>query len=133
MTVTIGDGLANDGEAGEGDLVPDDIGRVLGGEAGDSLSVTSHAEFDPQLKGRGGNDTIVCTRPFATLFGGSGDDSVTGTGADIAALGGPGDDMLIGGRGNFQVFGGGPGDDHINVSAGTTSPRQRGVRRPYRR
>ena len=37
VTVTVGDELANDGEAGEGDFVPAEIRQVYGGHAADTL------------------------------------------------------------------------------------------------
>ena len=36
LTVTMGDGLANDGEAGENDLISNDISLVLGGSGQDT-------------------------------------------------------------------------------------------------
>jgi Ca2+-binding RTX toxin-like protein len=118
LTVTIGDGLANDGEAGEGDLIPDSIAKIWGGEAGDSITYAPAQVLDDGvLEGRGGNDTIFCTASFTTILGGPGSDLLTDRGStfDEVVNGGPGADVLVGGgEASFQRFRGGPGLDQID-------------------
>ena len=60
------DGLAGDGEAGEGDNVSPDVENVVGGSAGDSLTGSA---ADNVLQGGAGDDT---------LDGGAGVDSLAG-------------------------------------------------------
>ncbi len=72
------DGVANDGESGEGDDVRADVENVTGGNAG---------------------DTIVGSASANRLDGGPGADTVSGSGGDDTLLGGPGFDSLDGGDG----------------------------------
>jgi Ca2+-binding RTX toxin-like protein len=91
------DGLANDGEAGEGDNVdpeaeavfgaPDLPNVMIGGGTGNFLSGSVE---DDVLEGGGGNDMLVA---------------------------GPGDDRLVGGSGADSLSAGG-GDDDIDVRDG---------------
>jgi Ca2+-binding RTX toxin-like protein len=142
-----GDGVADDGEAGEGDNVASSVFEALGGSAGDTFSGGVNA------RGGRGNDTFtagvgahvfegqagddVClgsaTRDFCEggpgadqlTGGGSGDDLYGGGGADTIH-GGPGRDSIYGDSGNDLLFGGdgrdflagGPGDDVIRARDG---------------
>jgi Ca2+-binding RTX toxin-like protein len=67
------DGMANDGEPGEGDDVASDFERVRGSRGPDTLVGDGH-----------GN----------TFFGGAGDDDITGAGGRDRLFGGPGDDVF---------------------------------------
>src|SRR5262245_39824555 len=96
LTVTEGDGHANDGEAGEHDEVFD-VERMLLGPAGD------HAT------GAGGPNV---------LEGGAGGDSLAGGGGPDQLLGGPGDDDLDGGPGRDSLSGG-PGTDSVSYASRT--------------
>ncbi len=73
IAVTIGNGLADDGETGEQENVPSDIEVVLGGK---------------------GNDVLIGDAGINTLDGGAGADLLDG---------GLGPDVLIGGTGNDTV------------------------------
>lgn len=79
VTLTIGDNLANDGEAGEGDLIKGSIWAVRGGQAADTIA-TSY--------------TIFHWSRF--LYGGPGDDSLSADGvvSETVIIGGPGNDLL---------------------------------------
>jgi Ca2+-binding RTX toxin-like protein len=77
LTVTI-DGVANDGEAGEGDNVKTDVEMVTGGSGNDSLT------------GSGSNNS---------LYGGPGADSLSGGSGNDLLDGGSGPDVLNGGAG----------------------------------
>jgi Ca2+-binding RTX toxin-like protein len=100
-----GDGVADDGEMGEGDNVSTDVFRVFGGSASDTFT-------NVDAFGRGGNDTCISTEvPFGSFcLGGSGDDVFTGGAGEEGFLGGPGADQLNGGRGSDDLEGGEGGD-----------------------
>jgi len=117
VSVTIGNWLADDGEAGEGDDLFYDIETVIGGS---------------------GNDTLVCGVFAGTLLGGGGDDELRGSDYDDVLEGGPGldhlnglagadqlyggddDDVLEGRAGGDELFGG-DGDDLLDGGGGTDS------------
>jgi hypothetical protein len=96
------DGAANDGAAGEGDRVDDDVERAEGG-AGDDTLLGSAAPND--LAGLEGNDSLRGGDGDDALDGGVGSDTVLGErGADIVA-GGHGEDVVDGGPGQDNIFG----------------------------
>lgn len=100
------DGVANDGEAGEGDGVST-IENIGGGDRDDTLSGDDRSNL---LDGGQGNDT---------LNGGAGNDSLIGglDGADVLN-GGAGEDALDGGSGpQGDVFNGGDGIDTADYSS----------------
>jgi hypothetical protein len=121
------DGIADDGEAGEGDDVGADVGVVVGGDAGDMLQ----AAMGP-VAGGPGDDVIfdadgAGARPLAVLeggdgndriHGGSGHDDLRGDAGDDVLDGGPGDDVLQDGQGTDRVTGG-DGDDRLEYQADT--------------
>ena len=77
------DGVADDGEAAEGDNLLPDLETVTGGDGNDNLRAFAGSQT---LNGSGGNDLI---------FAGEGDDSISP---------GEGDDMAFGESGNDQIF-----------------------------
>jgi hypothetical protein len=93
VTVTIGDGDHDDGEAGEGDDVGDSVDNVIGGA---------------------GNDTITGSDWYNTIDGGAGNDRIDGQGNDDTLRGGDGNDLVIGGDGTDDLDGG-AGDDHLSA------------------
>ncbi len=101
------DGVANDGEAAEGDNIlpgkstPFYELRILGSKAGDTITA-NHAI------GGAGNDIIAGLASSDRLDGGVGNDTI---------LGGGGADVILGGTGNDTVNGG-PGDDIVYASDG---------------
>jgi Ca2+-binding RTX toxin-like protein len=99
-----GDGVADDGEAGEGDNVSANVLIVFGGSAGDTFT-------DVDAVGRGGNDTFISTGARGVFCDGGSDDDVLigGVGADFC-LGGRGEDELNGGGGRDDLEGGGGAD-----------------------
>ena len=112
--VTIGDSLANDGEAGENDIIRRDVGGVRGGLGNDTISfpgaVATCADVD--LSGGDGND-VLTARSFASLLrGGRGNDELTAPVEESHMKGGPGDDVVVGGDA-FQLLDGGEGRDHL--------------------
>jgi Ca2+-binding RTX toxin-like protein len=108
----IQNGIADDGSAGEGDNIADDIERLDGGSDSDSLVAGS---ADNVINGGAGNDRID---------GGLGDDiALDGDDGNDVISGGPGDELFIdgGSRGSDELSGG-PGDDLLfgvaNAEAG---------------
>lgn len=99
VTVTL-DGVADDGAAGENDLVGADIDYVWGGQ---------------------GDDRLIGNARANTISAGSGNDHVEALGGDDIVMGGRGDDHLDGGEGDDGVHGGygadavlgGAGNDHL--------------------
>lgn len=115
VTVTL-DGLANDGETGEGDNIKT-LG-VVGGSAGDTLVGASGPD---SLDGGPGDDLVVGGDGDDSLGGGDGADRLEG-GAGADMLGGAaGADRLDGGDGADTLLGdegsdwldGGAGDDRL--------------------
>lgn len=99
VSVTL-DGIANDGEAGEGDNIHPDVDEV-GGGSGDDILIGS--DGDDYLWGSDGNDTIR---------GLGGNDKLQGNDGDDLVDGGPGNDEVGGGCHNDHLIGG-PGVDTL--------------------
>lgn len=137
------DGVANDGEATEGDNIGDDVETLIAGLGDDFLFGGPGAET---LEGRFGSDTILqgeVPDGADVIFGGDGLDTLDyseRTGAVNASLdliandgaAGEGDDVsgvetIAGGSGNDHLAGtagpqtliGGNGDDSLNGGVGT--------------
>lgn len=87
------DNEADDGVAGEGDNVHDDVEDVYGGGGGDTLTGSDAANT---LDGGAGNDTLVGGAGVDGLYGGDGDDTVNArdNGVDTVDCG-PGTDTYI--------------------------------------
>jgi Ca2+-binding RTX toxin-like protein len=97
-----GDGVADDGEAGEGDNVASYV--VLGGSAGDTFTGGVNA------LGGGGNDTFTAGGDGHFFAGQTGDDVCLGSAVGDLCEGGPGEDELTGGGGSDDLLGGGGAD-----------------------
>jgi Ca2+-binding RTX toxin-like protein len=109
--IVVGNGAADDGEAGEGDNVSPNVFLVLGGSAGDTFT-------DVDAAGRGGNDTFISTGARGVFgLGGSGDDVLIGGARADSCFGGRGEDDLNGGGGSDD-FDGGRGADTIRGGRG---------------
>ncbi len=101
------DGVANDGEAGEGDNVQ--TSDVRGGSGDDTLSAFDEAD------GNAGNDSLS----GSSLDGGSGNDTLRGTsGGQNYLAGGAGDDVIEGGVGGWDWLEGGAGNDELRSRDG---------------
>jgi Ca2+-binding RTX toxin-like protein len=96
LTVSIGNNLADDGEAGEHDNVGAGIGKVIGGSGNDLLRGDSAANV---LLGLAGNDTLFGGGGNDALFGGSGNDQLNGEAGNDYLEGQSGADKLDGGIG----------------------------------
>lgn len=116
-----GDGVANDGEAGELDNVNPDIETIDGGGGDDTL--TAPATGGRGLFGNGGNDTLNGGAASESIDGGPGDDTENGNdGSDQFDGGffggnGTGNDTVNGGNGDDHIYNGG-GKDVFNGGAG---------------
>ena len=137
------DGVANDGAAGEGDLIGPDIATVRGGAGADTL--IGGAAVDTLIGGLGadtfvggaGIDTVsyadrLAAASVTASLDGVANDGAAGEGDQIAAdiegltgspgadtvIGGAGPDTLDGGLGNDTLIGG-PGADTFRDLGGT--------------
>ena len=114
LTLTV-DGLANDGQAGEGDDLRE-VEQLTGGAESDTLVGSGAADLldggpgDDQVAGLGGDDDL---RGGANDGGSDGLDG--GPGRDLLQ-GGPGDDSVAGGDGDDRGSGGG-GSDSVSGDA----------------
>lgn len=103
LTVTVGNGLFDDGETDEFDLIDFDVETINGGAGNDVMTGNTFANTlngglgDDQLHGGTGDDT---------LNGGDGADTLSGDGGNDALNGGLGDDELRGYAGNDTMYGG---------------------------
>lgn len=102
VVVTV-DAIADDGQAGEGDMVTTSVERVTGGGGDDRLTGASAADL---LDGGGGDDTLTGGAGDDTLIGGAGVDTLTGdAGDDVFDQGAAADgaDRMAGGAGFDRV------------------------------
>jgi Ca2+-binding RTX toxin-like protein len=124
------DGVANDGSAGERDLVADDVERLTGGLASDVLRGGPGADAidggpgDDVLDGRGGHDALRGDgggegAGTDTVIGGDGDDTVAGDGGGDTLTGGDGGDELAGGAGEDRATYSTAEDVTVSLQAGT--------------
>lgn len=106
------DGVANDGRAGESDLVVAE--SVIGGSAGDLIVGSEAANgFD----GGAGADRVDGGEGDDSVLGQAGDDVVNGGAGNDQVRGGDDDDTVLGGDGNDRVDGE-DGADTVNGGAG---------------
>ncbi len=124
LTVTIGDDLANDGEAGEGDNVSSEAIGVDGGQGNDTMTVLDSAAVQQRTRLEGGDGadhlSILRHTEAGWIFGGAGPDVI-----HIEALHGlvhaaNGDDIIFGGDRGEALWGEG-GDDTLRGFGGRDS------------
>ena len=108
------DGVANDGQPGEGDLVRSDLENVIGGVGNDVLGGSLSAN---RLTGGGGDDALSGGAALDWLLGGAGNDVLDGGSGDDRLNGDGGNDVLRGGFGSDRLNGG-SGDDSLNGGIG---------------
>lgn len=111
LSVTF-DGIANDGEAGEGDDIRGSFMQVDGGPGDDLLEASGNVPLS-YVNGFAGNDRLVGSEGDDRLVGWTGDDMVEGRG---------GNDEMNGDAGS-DVVRGGPGIDGVYVLGGFVSMR----------
>jgi Ca2+-binding RTX toxin-like protein len=114
------DGVADDGEAGEGDNIEPSCFGIIGGSGNDYLAGSftvagTSTAGEGQFYGNAGNDTI---------FGGVGHDRIMGGDGDDQLHGGPvGDgpgigDFIMGENGNDTLWGTGASNDSLDGGVG---------------
>ena len=106
----IQDGLANDGEPGEGDNVTGRFWHVEGGAGDDELHPVAGEccglPRNSTLDGRGGDDRLFGSNSSDQIRGGEGDDEIYSLGGEVDWLtGGPGGDLIRGGDGRDSALG----------------------------
>jgi Ca2+-binding RTX toxin-like protein len=116
------DGVANDGEGGEGDNIFPDVETVVGSPAADTISGN---EAGNVLKGFGGDDTLLALGGNDTLegAGNAGNEDFWSSFSDGVVAAPPpdaGSDRLDGGNGDDSLDGG-HGGDSLDGGAGSDS------------
>jgi len=121
VTVTVGDDLANDGEAGEGDFVSSEIVAVFGGDGDDDLTILNSpaVQEKTRLEGGDGADHLSILRHAygGYIHGGTGPDVIHQEAKVGLVYGANGDDLIFGGKGNQSLEGAG-GDDTVRGMEG---------------
>ena len=116
VTVTVGDDLANDGEAGEGDFVSNKIIGVFGGDGNDDLTILNSPSVQERTSlegGAGGDQLAILRRPFGGfILGDVGADVITNEAKNGLVFGAAGNDIIFGGGGP-QSLEGGSGNDTL--------------------
>jgi Ca2+-binding RTX toxin-like protein len=100
VSVTLGDGIANDGEPGENDA-PIAVERATGGLGADTLIGSSAANL---LRGGRGDDILRGGGGVDTLYGDAGDDNLDGEAGADTMIGGAGNDTLVGDGAAIDTF-----------------------------
>lgn len=121
LTVTVGDGTRNDGEANEGDDIRDNVERIESGSGNDAISVSSAVTADHSfvILGGWGADTIRGGSGSDSIYGGSGDDPVlAGQGGDDYIYGEDGNDKLQGENDSAASLIGTAGNDFMRPGLG---------------
>ena len=121
------DGLADDGEPGEGDLIRRNVERIVGGRGNDVLTASTSRgsaryPFEPivfgsTLQGRAGNDLLRGSRGRDFLIGQSGNDVLRGYRGNDFISGRSGGDRLVGNSGRDRLRAG-KGRDFISARDG---------------
>jgi Ca2+-binding RTX toxin-like protein len=116
------DGIANDGQANEGDNIGSDVERITGGLANDSIGGGPDADTldggpgDDSISGLAGDDELhgdgALTAGADTVSGGPGSDRIAGEGGADLLSGDDGNDTLEGGT-DADILSGGPGADQL--------------------
>jgi Ca2+-binding RTX toxin-like protein len=111
------DGVADDGEPGEGDAIDQAVEGLRGGAGADVI--VASGLVDAELSGHAGSDQLTGGAGDDALFGGEGDDTMSGNGGDDVALPADRADELLGGGptdAGADAFAGGPGFDTMDYS-----------------
>jgi Ca2+-binding RTX toxin-like protein len=108
-------GIADDGEAGEGDNLIGTITGLTGGEGSDNLVAGPSTR---SLVGNGGNDILLGSTGRSDLLGGTGNDQLLGGNGSDFLTGGPGADVLSGGDGLDEASYGGDAPLRLSIGDG---------------
>ncbi len=124
VTVTLGNGAADDGQAGaETDFTDVDVESATGGTGADVLvgnglgNTLKGNDGDDELYGAAGNDVLYGGEGGDLLVGDLGSDTLRGEGGPDSLDGGVGNDKLYGGLNN-DTLDGGTGTDMFFGEAG---------------
>jgi Ca2+-binding RTX toxin-like protein len=112
------DGIADDGEPGEGDNIAPAVEGIQGGGADDVIAGSN--AVDAALSGYGGADRLSGGAGDDVLFGGDGDDTLAGNAGDDTAATTDDAGLSIGGGpvdAGADSFAGGPGFDTTDYSS----------------
>ena len=115
VAVTVGDGVANDGELGEGDQIQSGIEVVRGGSGNDALTGDSAANT---LLGNNGNDTLSGGDGNDTLQGGAGTNTLSGGNDNDQMDAGTASDIFQGGAGTLDFVDYGARATAVTVTIG---------------
>jgi Ca2+-binding RTX toxin-like protein len=117
--VATADGVADDGEGGEGDNIAPAVEGLQGGTADDDL--TASASVNGALSGYAGRDRLTGGPGDDVLFGGEGDDTLEGNAGDDLAASSDRRNLAVGGGSTADLgadsFAGGPGFDTVDYSS----------------
>lgn len=108
VSVTL-DGIANDGGAGESDVLLN-VENVIGGNGHDVFFGSDGANF---LSGLGGNDLIRGRGGNDNIWGSAGDDQLKGGAGFDRLRGWTGDDDIVSSDGEYDYVDCGPGYDEV--------------------
>ena len=115
VNVTIGNGLADDGQPGvEFDAVDVSVENANGGDGDDVIVGSAAANL---IDGGGGNDELYGGGGRDEIHGGAGDDILVGDAGRDNLYGDAGADSVDGGMGNDNLYGG-TGTDALTGGAG---------------
>jgi Ca2+-binding RTX toxin-like protein len=118
INVTVGSGVTNDGESGEGDDVQSSIENVIGSSVGDTISAAADSvDVAHTFTGGDGDDALTGGNVADILNGGKGDDNLNGGPGDDTINGNDGNDTLIGAAG-IDTLNGNDGDDMLQGGTG---------------
>lgn len=116
VTLTLGDGIANDGMTGEYDNIVDTFEVVIGSLGHDNITGT---DGDDLIYGGAGNDTLVGGAGHDRLYGGAGLNKLYGNDGNDSLYGGAGNDTLEGGNDDDLIIAiGGGAADAVHGGAG---------------
>lgn len=126
LTITL-DGVANDGESGEGDNIATDIEIVFGARGNDAITGSSSdnkiygMSGDDNLHGGGGNDQIDGSLGDDRMYGEDGNDRLTGSDGNDILSGSTGTDQFTGNGGNDVMYANDGVKEKVTGAAGDDS------------
>jgi Ca2+-binding RTX toxin-like protein len=110
LNLTLGNGAADDGEAGEADDIVNDVEDARGGSGDDVLVGNSRnntligEDGDNEIHGGAGNDILQGDIGADILFGDDGNDFLSGSSGNDTLTGGAGSDTIYGHEGDDLIF-----------------------------
>lgn len=114
VTITSGDGIANDGMASENDNIAADFERFSTSIFNDRVDLTDD-EGRHRVVTIDGEDTIIGGSGADTILGGEGNDSINGAGGEDRIFGDQGDDIISADDGVQDIIDGRLGNDSADI------------------